>query len=323
MKLLSHIDLPDLRDAIAARGAAVEFQAITTEQAAPADFAADVLLTFATANSNIAEVLRTLPSLRWIHIFGTGIDNFPLDIIRPDQIVTIGRGASAVPIAEWVMAMLLSAVKQLPHSWISAPPAGWHAAQLQSLAGQTLAIAGYGSIGQALAKRAQAFDMRIRVLTRTHAAATNPHNTAAKMGNADAVLFARDWRDLVADADHVVLALPLTPTTRYMLDARALAALKPGSHLVNVARGGIVDQEALKAVLDSGQLALASLDTVTPEPLPAGHWLYTHPRVRLSAHISWSAPDTLAVMQQFFLDNVARFLRGDELLGRVNIKAGY
>lgn len=311
MKLLSHIDLPDLRSSLAALGNAVELRCIAPKESAPAGFAADALLTFAAADTDVAGLLRGLPSLRWIHVFGTGIDTFPLQQIRADQIVTIGRGASAVPIAEWTLAMILSAAKRLPQSWIDAPPARWHSAQLQSLAGQTLAIAGFGGIGQAIAARARAFDMRIRVLART------------ARNDGDGIVVARDWNELVADADHVVLALPLTPATQNLVDAQALAALKPGAHLINVARGGIVDQDALRGALDNGRLALASLDTVAPEPLPEGHWLYTHPRVRLSPHISWSAPDTLAVMQRFFLDNVARFLRGEEPAGRVDIGAGY
>ena len=94
-------------------------------------------------------------------------------------------------------------------------------------------------------------------------------------------------------------------------------------HLVNVARGALVDQEALRVALDAGRVACASLDVAEPEPLPEGHWLYTHPRVRLSPHISWSAPQAFAALLAGFLDNVGRFARGEALGGVVDREAGY
>ena len=99
---------------------------------------------------------------------------------------------------------------------------------------------------------------------------------------------------LVSAADHVVLAAPSTPATRHLLGGAAFAAMRPGTHLVNVARGALVDQEALRVALDDGRVARASLDAVEPEPLPRGHWMYRHPRVRLSAHVSWSMPGARA-----------------------------
>ena len=106
---------------------------------------------------------------------------------------------------------------------------------------------------------------------------------------------------LVGRADHVVVAAPATARTRHLLDAAAFAAMKPGAHVVNIARGSLVDQEALRRALDDGTVARATLDTVEPEPLPAGHWLYTHPAVRLTPHISWSSPDTMARTVELFV----------------------
>ncbi len=88
--------------------------------------------------------------------------------------------------------------------------------------------------------------------------------------------------EVLDGADHVVIAAPLTDATRHLIDADALALMKPGVHLVNIARGGLVDQDALRVALDDGTVAVASLDAVDPEPLPAGHWMFTHPKVRLS-----------------------------------------
>ena len=101
---------------------------------------------------------------------------------------------------------------------------------------------------------------------------------------------ATDLAAAVADADHLVVAAPATAATHHMVDADVFAAAKPGLHLVNIARGSLVDQDALRRALDDGQVGLASLDTVDPEPLPAGHWLYGHERVRLTPHISWAGP---------------------------------
>jgi phosphoglycerate dehydrogenase-like enzyme len=133
----------------------------------------------------------------------------------------------------------------------------------------------------------------------------------------------RAKEELCERADHLVLCLPSTPATRHFIDAAALARMKSGVHLVNVARGALVDQEALRVALDAGRVACASLDVAEPEPLPEGHWLYTHPRVRLSPHISWSAPQAFAALLAGFLDNVGRFARGEALGGVVDREAGY
>jgi phosphoglycerate dehydrogenase-like enzyme len=107
------------------------------------------------------------------------------------------------------------------------------------------------------------------------------------------------------------------------MDAQAFTVLKPGAHLINVARGTLVDQFALRVALDEGRVARASLDTVTPEPLPAGHWLYEHPAVRLSPHISWSAPSTMSRTLEIFVENVRRLRQGAGLQGLVDPVARY
>ncbi|HQR03116.1 MAG: hypothetical protein JSR19_12915 [Proteobacteria bacterium] len=311
MKLLSHIDLPGLKETLSHDAPGVELVIIPSQGPLPSDLDGEILLTYIAHPTNVDQVIAQCPSLRWIHAFGTGVDGFPLHLIG-DRLLTVGRGATAVPIAEWIMAMMLAAVKHLPESWHQAATGPWQSADLQTLAGQTLAIAGFGTIGQALAQRAHAFGMTIRALTRTR----HESGTAG-------VIFAAHWNDLVHDADHVVLALPLTNTTRNMVDSAALAAMKPGAHLINIARGPIVDQDALRLALDSGHLALASLDTVTPEPLPQGHWLYDHPQIRLSPHISWSGPGMNKGMVQLFIGNLQRYLKQEALEGRVDLASGY
>ena len=99
--------------------------------------------------------------------------------------------------------------------------------------------------------------------------------------------------------------------------------MKPGVHLVNIARGALVDQDALRVALDDGTVAMATLDTVDPEPLPAGHWLYAHPQVRLTAHISWYTPQLQEAAVEIFVENIGRFRRGEPLLHVVDADEGY
>jgi phosphoglycerate dehydrogenase-like enzyme len=139
----------------------------------------------------------------------------------------------------------------------------------------------------------------------------------------DGVEVVRELDELVADADHLVLAAPATAKTRHLVSAAVLQRVKPGMHLVNIARGTLVDQDALRVALDDGRVAMASLDTVDPEPLPDGHWMYSHPKVRLFAHISWYNPDLQGAAIEIFLDNIERFTRGDPLREVVDPDEGY
>jgi len=269
---------------------------------------AEVLVTLLGDPDAIRELL--VPSIAWAHVLGAGVDGFPFDVLG-DRLLTCSRGAAAVAIAEWVMAVMLAREKSLPESWIDGP-ARWNSASLGTLAGRTVGLVGIGAIGTEIARRALAFDARVVAFRRT------PTPTALA-----GVEVVADLSNLLTQADHVVLAAPATEETHHLMDAAAFAVLKPGAHLVNIARGSLVDQEALRGALDDGRVGRASLDTVEPEPLPAGHWLYTHPSVRLSPHISWSAPGTMARTVNLFAENLARFRSGSALDGLVDPVAGY
>jgi phosphoglycerate dehydrogenase-like enzyme len=270
-----------------------------------------------------AEVLATLvddpavmgravgPAVRWIHVLAAGIDGFPLEIVG-ERVLTCSRGASAPAIAEFVMAAMLAFEKQLPSLWLSEPPAEWNTAALGGLAGRSLGLVGIGAIGTEVARRALAFDMRVTALRR------RPLPPPV-----DGVELCSDLSSLLAGSDHVVAAAPATASTTKLFDAAAFAAMKPGAHFVNVARGTLVDQDALLDALDGGPLALATLDVVDPEPLPAGHPLYGHAKVRLTPHVSWSSPQTITRTFDLFVDNLARYRAGDELFGVVDPRAGY
>jgi phosphoglycerate dehydrogenase-like enzyme len=181
-----------------------------------------------------------------------------------------------------------------------------------TLSGRTLGLVGLGAIGTAVARRALPFGMRVRACRRSD----GPSGVAG-------VDVVGDLVALVADADHVAIAAPATPATRHLFDRAIFAEMKPGAHLVNVARGALVDQDALRAALDDGRVAMASLDAVEPEPLPADHWLYTHPRVRLSPHVSWQMPGAAELLIASFIDNLRRYRAGAPLSGVVDRAAGY
>jgi phosphoglycerate dehydrogenase-like enzyme len=269
---------------------------------------AQVLVTLLGDADAIRELL--VPSIAWAHVLGAGVDGFPFEALG-DRPLTCSRGAAAVAIAEWVMAVMLAHEKSLPESWIHSP-ADWNMASLGTLAGRTVGLVGIGAIGTEVARRAQAFDARVVAFRRTPAPPALP-----------GVELAWGLPELLARADHLVIAAPATDETHHLMDAAAFGALKPGAHLVNIARGSLIDQDALRMALDDGRVARASLDTVEPEPLPDGHWLYTHPAVRLSPHISWSAPGTMERTVSLFAQNLARFRSGSVLNGLVDPVARY
>ena len=270
----------------------------------------EVLLTFDGVWRD--EPGATLPEdVRWVHVLGAGVGGFPFEVLggRP---MTCSKGASAIPISEWVLAVMLAFEKRLPESFITEPPSAWNSANLGVLSGKSLGLIGVGAIGSEIARRALCFDMRVVGLRRSD----RPFPFAA-IEPAHSVLA------LVDGADHVAIAAPATPQTHHLVDKGVLAAMKDGVHLVNIARGALIDQDALLEALDAGKVARASLDVVDPEPLPAGHPLYTHPGVRLSPHISWSGPITMPRTMEMFLANLQRYRHGEALEGLVDVDAGY
>ena len=308
LRVLSHLPLP-LLARVQSEFPDVEVTVVPLQGEPPPDARGEVLLTHAKGGPNLAQVVAR--GVRWVHAYGTGVDGFPFHALE-GRVLTCSRGASAVPIAEWVLAMMLAAEKKLPEAWIHEPPAHWNVAGLGGLYGRELGLVGLGGIGEQVARRALAFGMRVRALRRSAAPSLIP-----------GVEIVRDLASLLAGADHLVLAAPSTRETRHLIDAGALAGVKPGLHVVNVSRGELVDQEALRAALGDGRIALASLDCVAPEPLPAGHWLYTHPRVRLSPHISWSMPGALDLLIEPFVENLRRWRAGQPLAHVVDPALGY
>ncbi|ODT80304.1 MAG: hypothetical protein ABS76_16565 [Pelagibacterium sp. SCN 64-44] len=242
-------------------------------------------------------------NLKWVHLRSTGIDKYPDWIFEVPQ-VTVTRGGYATPIAEYVLAAMLSAAKHIPAIW-ARERGDWHRHELDGLAGKTLGIVGFGEIGKAIARRALAFDMKV--------IGTRRNSGPSGMEGVEIV----PLEALLATSDHIVVATPLTADTRGLLDGKTLPLVKRGAHLINIGRGPVIDNEALRSALDAG-LGAVTLDVTDPEPLPEGHWLYHHPKVRISPHVSGNAPDTEAVVTRFFRDNLDRYLSGQGLSGLVD-----
>ncbi len=248
--------------------------------------------------------------LRWVQVASAGVDWFPRWMMQGPA-VTCGRGHSAVPIAEYVLTAMLLHEKRLDQV-TTRSRAGWQRHALGTLEGRTLGLAGYGAIGRAVAARARAFGMHLAAVRRSGWGEEEPD-----------IIRAGGLAELASLSDHLLLALPLTDATRHCIDASVLDAARPGLHLVNVARGGLVDQPALLAALDADRLGFATLDVTEPEPLPAGHPIYTHPRIRLTPHISWSGQASRARLTEQILVNLSAYVRGDALRDVVDPICGY
>lgn len=241
---------------------------------------------------------------QWVHLVSSGIDFYPQWLFNGPP-VTTSRGSAADNLAEFALAAIFAASKHLPDIWVK--DSQWNFTALRPLKGTTLGILGFGAIGESLAHKALALGIKVVALRQS----TAPFDL-------EGVEAARDIHDLFARADHLVLAAPLTEATRHIVDRNVLGSAKPGLHLINIARGGLLDQEALLEALDNGQIGLASLDVTEPEPLPDGHALYSHSRVRLSPHTSAISTNSKQEIADTFLANLERYLGNLELHNRAN-----
>jgi phosphoglycerate dehydrogenase-like enzyme len=231
-------------------------------------------------------------------------------------VLTSAKGVHGPVIAEHVFALLLAHVRGLERHRLAQTRGEWQrdGAGLSSLAGQTLLVAGLGGIGEQVAERAKAFGMRVLATVRT------PRETPPYV---DQLVTAERLDELLPAAQFVVLCLPLTPETEGLFDARRLALLPRGAYLVNIARGALVDTDALVAAIQSGHLAGAGLDVTEPEPPPPGHPLWTLPGVTLTPHVAGRAELTSQRRRALQLENLRRFSVGEPLLNVVDPRAGY
>ncbi|MDK3018914.1 NAD(P)-dependent oxidoreductase [Pseudodonghicola flavimaris] len=249
--------------------------------------------------------------LRWVQTLSAGVEIYPRWLMD-GRAFTCGRGVAAGAIAEYVMAALLDHAKGF-RDLVVRDEASWKTRpEIGSLSGKTLGLLGYGAINQAIARRAQGFEMTVLASRR---GAWDASDTLAAPAASPEALFAA--------SDYLVVGMPLTDATRHMVNAALLAAAKPGLVLINVARGEIVDQEALCAALEAGQLGRAVLDVTTPEPLPDGHPLYAQAGVTITPHISWVSPDFMAGFLQDLGSNLSAYMAGAPLMNLVDTDRGY
>ncbi len=247
-------------------------------------------------------------SVKLVQIASAGLDGYP-DWLFDAPLVACASGTTARPIAEYALAAMLSHAKRLPEFTLK-PGDPWPERQalmdrpLGTLEGRTLGLLGLGQIARQVARFAAAFGMKI-IATR-HSDAPSP--------DADVTLV--PLKELAARSDHLVIAAPIGDSTRGLIGAEFLGAMKAEAHIVNVARGAIIDDDALRAEFDKGRL-WATLDVTEPEPLPAGHWLIGHPRARVTPHLSWSSSETPRRIFERLAENIRRFQAGEALLGAV------
>lgn len=265
--------------------------------------------------TTLHRVLDAAPSLRWHHAPNAGVNHILTPkYLERDLILTNGAGVHGIPIAEFVITYLLAYTKRLPilyqlhaeHNWQRGLPN-------IELFGKTLLIIGAGGIGQEIAVRAKAFGMRIFGSSRQ----------SQPLPNFDKVVGANEWKELLPESEFVVIAAPLTPETKGLIDMETLGLFRPDSYLINIARGAIVEESALTKALQEGWIAGAALDTVFTEPLPAESPLWTLPNVFITPHCSGNSPRVKERTIALFLENFTRYRQGQQLRNVVDKTAGY
>jgi len=246
-------------------------------------------------------------NLRWFHTMSAGVDS-PIFSTFTDRgaRLTTSSGSSAAPIARTVMMYLLALTRDLPGLIRSQDRAEWNWHKWSELEGRSVAVVGWGPIGQEVARLVEAFGMRPTIVRR-RAHGDEPHPVRPLA----------DLVEIATDHDVMVVALPSTADTEGIVSRSVLDALGPDGLFVNVGRGELVDQEALTAALVAGRLGGAGIDVTTPEPLPADDPLWSAPNLIVTPHNSGSTDGTGERAAEAFLANLERWVAGDELVNEV------
>jgi phosphoglycerate dehydrogenase-like enzyme len=254
-----------------------------------------VVLPFGVPPSRMP-VLAKLPALRLIQLMSAGAERV-IPFVPDGVTLCNARGAHDSAVAEWIMAVILAQVRQLPR-FVAAQQAGtWDFARSEQLTGQTVLIVGYGSIGEAVERLLAPFEVRVeRIARHARSGVSSPDDLPAAL----------------ARAGIVVLLVPVTPATTGLVDARFLSQMRDHALLVNAARGAIVDTDALLAELRSGRLR-AALDVTDPEPLPDGHPLWSAPGLLLTPHVAGATTQAFPLVMALVKDQLARYAAGQPL----------
>ncbi len=261
--------------------------------------------------------LKDARSLRWLHLPSAGADRFAKRELfyHPDCQLTCSRGVFGIPISEHVLCMLLSFSRAMPYYAEQREQKVWQRLfKERDFFSSTVGIIGMGNIGTEVAKRVRALGAKVLGIKR------HPETRPEYVDE----LYGEEGIDHVMEqSDYVVIALPYTPRTKGIINRERIGKMKPGACLINVARGGLVDQEALIDALKQRRLAGAALDATDPEPLPKDNPIWQMPNVILTPHTSGSSPTNNARRFQIFHNNLRLYLDGKPLKNQVDFDEGY
>ncbi len=265
-------------------------------------------------------VLTRAPRLKWIQVTSAGVERYlDADMLKSPVILTNASGIHATPIGEFVLGLMLMFVKQSPLCFQLKQEKRWErfsSSTLRVLRSKTVGIVGLGSIGREVARLAKAFGMRVLATRRS----------AKQVGRAryvDIMLPPNQLQRLLTESDFVVLTLPFTSETKKFIGEKELRTMKPTAYLINISRGGVVDEGALIRALEEHWIAGAGLDVFATEPLPADNRLWELPNVIFSPHVSGGREDYDMQATMVFCENLRRYLHGKKLLNVVDKKRGY
>ncbi|MEZ5681931.1 MAG: D-2-hydroxyacid dehydrogenase [Erythrobacter sp.] len=260
----------------------------------------------------MVEIAKAATSLKWMNSIYAGLDFMPLDLLKErGVVVTNGVGINAITIAEYVVMLMLAHAKgyrevvraQERHEWLLDSPGK------RELAGERVLLLGMGAIGSLIKTRLEAFDMKVIPVRRS---------------GADGALRPGEWREKLGEFDWVVLAVPSTPETRHMIGEIELAAMRPNAVLVNIARGDVVDQDALISALEKKSIEAALLDVTDPEPLPEDHPLWELENAQVTMHLSGRAQTRMFQRSaDRFIENLTRWRKGEPVEPRLDLELGY
>lgn len=263
----------------------------------------------------LREILKGAPRLRWFHNGKAGVEDVLIpELVASDVLLTNGAGAPRRAIAETVLAFILADAKALPAHFWAQQAHRWEHQDHRELPGLTVAILGLGRIGLEIARLCHALEMRVIGTKRTLSGEPLP--------GVDEAFPAERQEECVAQADYVVVAAALTPETRGMVNGSTFEAMRPEAALINVSRGGLVDEPALVEALRSRKMRAAYLDVFVREPLPPDSPLFSLPNVVITPHNSPYSQNVMDHMVGVFVENFRRYCVGEPLANVVNKRAG-
>lgn len=285
----------------------------------PAEFEKFLPETDVIFTSRLPTELETkAPRLRWAQLLSAGVDVVLRGGYNESPIIfTTASGVHPIPIAEWVIAAMLSMVKRFPEALQAQRERRYWYYEPGELAGGTVGVIGMGKIGQRIGRLCHAMDMRVIGIRRT---VSGP---VENVDGADLILPPDSLPRLLSESDFVVSVLPGTAATVKMLSWEQFRRMKRGAYFINVGRGSTVDEDALLDALRSGHLAGAALDVFETEPLPHESLLWEAPNVILTAHVSGATPKYNDRATDIFVENLWRYLHGEQLLNVYDKERGY